>query len=163
MNTAPTGQEDWHSVHHLSPGQRSTALLSLARTAGDEPLLIDQPEDDLDNRYIFAEVVQVLARVCQRRQVIVATHNANIPILGDAEMIVALDAGSDKGTVLAAGGLEDPKVTEQARHIRGNAIRRRHAFDEGLVPRRELGKAARLRPLRLGGIVVRPRRTRLPR
>ena len=117
VNTAPTDQEDWHSVHDLSPGQRSTALLSLALTAGEEPLLIDQPEDDLDNRYIFAEVVQVLARVCQRRQVIVATHNANIPILGDAEMIVALDAGSDKGTVLAAGGLEDPAVTEQARHI----------------------------------------------
>jgi len=117
VNTAPTGQEDWHSVHDLSPGQRSTALLSLALTAGEEPLFIDQPEDDLDNRYIFAEVVQVLARVCQRRQVIVATHNANIPILGDAEMIVALDAGSDKGTVLAAGGLEDPAVTEQARHI----------------------------------------------
>lgn len=119
VNTVPTGQDDWHSVHDLSPGQRSTALLSLslALTAGEEPLLIDQPEDDLDNRYIFAEVVQVLARVCQRRQVIVATHNANIPILGDAEMIVALDAGSDKGTVLAAGGLEDPAVTEQARHI----------------------------------------------
>lgn len=117
VNTAPTGQEDWHSVHDLSPGQRSTALLALALTAGEEPLLIDQPEDDLDNRYIFAEVVQVLARVCQRRQVIVATHNANIPVLGDAEMIVALDAGSDKGTVLVAGGLEDPSVTEQARHI----------------------------------------------
>ena len=117
VNTAPTGQEDWHSVRDLSPGQRSTALLSLALTAGEEPLLIDQPEDDLDNRYIFAEVVQVLARVCQRRQVIVATHNANIPVLGDAEMIVALDARSDKGTVLAAGGLEDPRVTEQARHI----------------------------------------------
>ena len=117
INTAPSGQEEWKSIHDLSPGQRSTALLALALTAGDEPLLIDQPEDDLDNRYIFAEVVQVLARVCQRRQVIVATHNANIPILGDAEMVVALDAGASKGTVLAAGGLENPAVTEQARHI----------------------------------------------
>ena len=48
---------------------------------------------------------------------IVATHNANIPILGDAEMVIALDAGANKGRVLAAGGLEDPAVTEQARHI----------------------------------------------
>ncbi len=75
VNTAPTDQEDWHSVHDLSPGQRSTALLSLALAAGEEPRFIDQPEDDLDNRYIFAEVVQVLARVCQRRQVIVATQH----------------------------------------------------------------------------------------
>lgn len=104
INIAPTGEEDWTSIHDLSPGQRSTALLALALTAGEEPLLIDQPEDDLDNRYIFVEVVQVLARVCQRRQVIVATHNANLPILGDAEMVVALDAGASKGRVLAAGG-----------------------------------------------------------
>ena len=117
INISPTGEEEWKSIHDLSPGQRSTALLALALTAGDEPLLIDQPEDDLDNRYIFAEVVQVLGRVCQRRQVIVATHNANIPILGDAEMVIALDAGANKGRVLAAGGLEDPAVTEQARHI----------------------------------------------
>jgi ABC-type cobalamin/Fe3+-siderophores transport system ATPase subunit len=117
INIAPSGEEDWKSIHDLSPGQRSTALLALALTAGEEPLLIDQPEDDLDNRYIFAEVVQVLARVCQQRQVIVATHNANIPILGDAEMLVALDAGANKGRVLAAGGLETPAVTEQARHI----------------------------------------------
>lgn len=116
INITP-GSDEWKSIHDLSPGQRSTALLALALTAGNEPLLIDQPEDDLDNRYIFAEVVQVLARVCQRRQVIVATHNANIPILGDAEMLIALDAGADKGTVLVAGGLEDSAVTEQARYI----------------------------------------------
>ncbi|HUY08329.1 MAG TPA: AAA family ATPase [Candidatus Dormibacteraeota bacterium] len=117
INTASSGEEDWQSIHDLSPGQRSTALFALALTAGNEPLVIDQPEDDLDNRYIFAEVVQVLARVCQRRQVIVATHNANIPILGDAEMVVALDAVANKGSVLATGGLEDPAVTDQARHI----------------------------------------------
>jgi len=104
INIAPTGEEGWTSIHNLSPGQRSTALLALALTAGEEPLLIDQPEDDLDNRYVFAEVVQVLARVCQHRQVIVATHNSNIPVLGDAEMVVALDAGASKGRVLAAGG-----------------------------------------------------------
>jgi hypothetical protein len=85
--------------------------------AGNEPLIIDQPEDDLDNRYIFAEVVQVLARVCEGRQVIVATHNANIPILGDAEMVVALDAIADRSRVLASGGLEDPEVAGHARQI----------------------------------------------
>jgi ABC-type lipoprotein export system ATPase subunit len=63
--------ESWQHVSDVSPGQRATALLALALAGGNEPLLIDQPEDDLDNRYIYEEVVSVLADVCHRRQVIV--------------------------------------------------------------------------------------------
>lgn len=107
----------WQDVINVSPGQRAMALLALALAGGAEPLVIDQPEDDLDNRYIYDEVVKVLAGVCQRRQVIVATHNANIPILGDAEYVLALDADGEKASVLASGGLEDPVVTEWARRI----------------------------------------------
>jgi len=104
-------------VEEVSPGQRATALLALVLAGGTEPLIIDQPEDDLDNRYIYDEVVKVLARVCERRQVIVATHNANIPILGDAELIVALDAGANQSEVIGCGGLEVPSVAAQARQI----------------------------------------------
>lgn len=111
------GAEAWSAVTEVSPGQRATALLALALAGGSEPLVIDQPEDDLDNRYIYDEVVRVLRRVCESRQVIVVTHNANIPILGDAELILALDAMADRGRVLAYGGLEDPNVAEQARRI----------------------------------------------
>lgn len=117
INLGSTTNEDWQPINELSPGQRATALLSLALAAGEEPLIIDQPEDDLDNRYIFAEVVKVLARVCEHRQVIVATHNANIPVLGDAELVIAFDAAADRSSVLASGGLEDPLVAEQARQI----------------------------------------------
>jgi hypothetical protein len=49
--------------------------------------------------------------------VIVATHNANIPVLGDAELVVAFDATADRATVLASGGLEDPNVAAVAREI----------------------------------------------
>jgi ABC-type enterochelin transport system ATPase subunit len=104
-------------VEEVSPGQRATALLALVLAGGTEPLIIDQPEDDLDNRYIYDEVVKVLARVCERRQVIVATHNANIPILGDAELIVALDAGANQSEVIGCGGLEVPSVAAQACQI----------------------------------------------
>lgn len=123
------GAEAWTDVTEVSPGQRATALLALALASGTEPLIIDQPEDDLDNRYIYEEVVKVLARVCEARQVIVATHNANIPILGDAEMILALDAAADRSHVLAAGGLEDPDVASRARQILeggDEAFRARH-------------------------------------
>ena len=107
----------WTDVADVSPGQKATALLALALAGGSEPLIIDQPEDDLDNRYIYDEVVQVLSRVCETRQVIVATHNANIPVLGDAEMLIALDAKASKGSVLACGGLEDGEVATWARKI----------------------------------------------
>lgn len=113
----PDGEDAWHDVTEVSPGQRATALLALALAGGREPLVIDQPEDDLDNRYIYDEVVKVLAEVCQSRQVIVATHNANIPILGDAEMVLALDAEAARGKVLACGGLENADVAEWSRKI----------------------------------------------
>jgi hypothetical protein len=107
----------WQSVSDVSPGQRAMALLALALSCGDEPLIIDQPEDDLDNRYIYDEVVTVLKAVCERRQVIVATHNANIPVLGDAELIVAFDADGQRSQILASGGLDEPDVAEWARRI----------------------------------------------
>jgi AAA domain len=111
------GAEAWASIDEVSPGQRAMALLALALASGGEPLVIDQPEDDLDNRYIYDEVVRVLSRVCEDRQVIVATHNANIPVLGDAELILALDADADRSRVLALGGLEEAEVANQARQI----------------------------------------------
>jgi DNA repair exonuclease SbcCD ATPase subunit len=117
IDLAASGAPDWRPIAELSPGQRATALLALALASGQGPLVIDQPEDDLDNRFIFEQVVKLLAKVCEGRQVIVATHNANIPILGDAELVVAFDATADRATVLASGGLEDPKVAAVAREI----------------------------------------------
>ncbi len=111
------GAENWMPVRAVSPGQRATALLALALASGTDPLIIDQPEDDLDNRYIYDEVVKVLGDVCKRRQVIVATHNANVTVLGDAELVIAVDADSGRGEVLALGGLESPGVAEVARSI----------------------------------------------
>ena len=59
---------------------------------GEEPLLLDQPEDDLDNHLIYNLIVNQLREVKHRRQIVVVTHNPNIVVNGDAELIVALDA-----------------------------------------------------------------------
>lgn len=107
----------WSALDDVSPGQAATAMLSLALVGGDEPLIIDQPEDDLDNRYIYSDVVRQLSEVGNLRQVIVATHNANIPVLGDAELIVAFEASSGRANVLACGGLDEPAVASTAREI----------------------------------------------
>lgn len=117
VNLAEKGPERWTDVQDASPGQAATAMLELALIASDEPLLIDQPEDDLDNRFIYDEVVAKIAEVAASRQVIVATHNANIPVLGDAELILALEATTDKGEVLVCGGLDEAEVADMARRI----------------------------------------------
>lgn len=72
------------------------------------PLIIDQPEDNLDSEFIFHSLVPVLRAAKERRQIIVVTHNPNIAVLGDAELIVALKSTSDKSTIVARGSIDDP-------------------------------------------------------
>jgi ABC-type cobalamin/Fe3+-siderophores transport system ATPase subunit len=117
VNLGIPGAETWKPVTAVSPGQRATALLALVLLSSDEPLIIDQPEDDLDNQHIYEDIVRVLADVCQKRQVIVATHNANIPVLGDAELLVAVDADAQRSHVEALGGFENAMVASYARRV----------------------------------------------
>ena len=74
-----------------SPGQKSAAVLAFLLSHGAEPILLDQPEDDLDNHLIYDLIVQQLRENKTRRQVIVATHNPNIVVNGDAEQVIAMD------------------------------------------------------------------------
>ena len=72
--------------------------------------MIDQPEDELDNRFLFETVLPALRRLRARRQVIVATHNANFVVNGDADMVLQLEATAHHGRVAAAGTIEDQDV-----------------------------------------------------
>lgn len=110
----------YQPLSDLSPGQKSTAILLLTLQSGSEPLLIDQPEDDLDNRFVYDDVVQRLRSAKRRRQLLVATHNANIPVLGDAEQIIVLEAVSadpPRGQVNAHGPMDDADVRSAAEQI----------------------------------------------
>lgn len=96
LNTAPEGAPPvWQSLDHLSTGQKATAVLLLLLLKSDAPLVLDQPEDDLDNRFITEGVVPIMKREKQRRQFVFSTHNANIPVLADAELIVGLTASGE--------------------------------------------------------------------
>ena len=95
----------------LSLGQQQSVLLALMLSShSDAPLIIDQPEDNLDSEFIFHSLVPVIRAAKERRQVIVVTHNANIAVLGDAEQIVALKSTSDKSRVVSAGSIDDSKT-----------------------------------------------------
>lgn len=96
LNTAPAGNPPaWQALEELSTGQKATAVLLLLLLESDAPLIVDQPEDDLDNRFITEGVVPRMRDEKQRRQFIFSTHNANIPVLGDAELIVGLSASGE--------------------------------------------------------------------
>jgi hypothetical protein len=77
-------------VETLSRGQRATALLPLILRPLPYPLLFDQPEDDLDNQFIFSSLITTIDKLKHQRQLIFVTHNANIPVLGGADQVVVM-------------------------------------------------------------------------
>lgn len=94
-------------VLQLSDGQRHTILLTIAMLAeSNVPLVIDQPEDDLDNAFIASSIVGTLRRVKERRQVILVTHNANIAVLGDSELILPMQRENDCGKTSDRGSID---------------------------------------------------------
>lgn len=106
------GIREPRGLDQLSKGQRATALLLLLLSASDAPLIIDQPEDDLDNNFVYKGVVRHLRELKGKRQIVVSTHNANVPVLGDAELIVALESDGSHGRPAKAGvgSLDDHTV-----------------------------------------------------
>lgn len=100
-------------VLQLSDGQRHTILLTIAMLAeSNVPLVIDQPEDDLDNAFIFSSIVTTLRAIKERRQVILVTHNANIAVLGDSELILPMCRENDCGKTKNRGSI-DTDATRQ--------------------------------------------------
>jgi hypothetical protein len=96
LNTAADGEPPtWQTLEALSTGQKATAVLLLLLLESEAPLVVDQPEDDLDNRFITEGVVPIMRQEKRHRQFVFSTHNANIPVLGDAELILGLAASGE--------------------------------------------------------------------
>ena len=104
---------DWSAITQGSQGQRSAALLAFLLAFGDEPLVLDQPEDDLDNHLIYELIVRQIRENKRRRQLIIVTHNPNVVVNGDAEMVHALDFGGGQCRVMERGALQEKAVREE--------------------------------------------------
>lgn len=104
----------YRGLSQLSVGQKATCILLILLARKERPLVIDQPEDDLDNRFIYADVVERLRDVKDHRQLLLSTHNANIPVLGDSELIAVLETreagGRAVGTIAEMGSIDSPPV-----------------------------------------------------
>jgi predicted ATPase len=100
-----------------SLGQRASAMmLFILSQKENDLLLIDQPEDDLDNQTIYEEVVKLLRTIKPVQQFIFATHNANFPVLGDAELIASCHT-NDNTILVETGSIDDKKCQEKIVNI----------------------------------------------
>ena len=94
-------------------GEKSAAVLAFLLGSSKLPLIIDQPEDRLDNRVIYDELLGKIRRAKNSRQMIFVTHNAIIATNADAEMIISMDARSKFTRVRLAGSMDSPDIREE--------------------------------------------------
>jgi ABC-type lipoprotein export system ATPase subunit len=116
LNVSHDGKENFKHIDNLSTGQKCTAILHLLLLQNLDPLIMDQPEDNLDNAFIAERIVSELRKTKIIRQFIFATHNANIPVFGDAEWIGVLEAQDNLGKmpVESQGSIDVPIIKEKA-------------------------------------------------
>jgi ATPase subunit of ABC transporter with duplicated ATPase domains len=107
LNIATQGQPHFKDASDLSRGQKCTALLPILLARRDNPLIIDQPEDNLDNHFIFETVVNAVQRMKKRRQMIFITHNANIPVLAEAELVLVMNSDGRVGAIEKRGTVDE--------------------------------------------------------
>jgi hypothetical protein len=114
----------------LSPGEQSAALLTLALQSRLIPLIIDQPEDELGYSYVVNLIVPKILQAKLRRQMLIITHNANIPVLGDADLVIKMQnmpnpAGGRRCIVARQGCFESSDITSTLLELEGG----RRAFE----------------------------------
>ncbi|HEY1950196.1 MAG TPA: hypothetical protein VGG97_24515 [Bryobacteraceae bacterium] len=107
LNVSSAGQPNFKDASDLSRGQKCTALLPILLARRDSPLIIDQPEDNLDNHFIFETVVNAVQRLKRRRQMIFITHNANIPVLAEADLVLVMNSDGRVGVVEKSGTVDE--------------------------------------------------------
>ncbi|NCC61038.1 MAG: DNA repair protein [Verrucomicrobiae bacterium] len=119
LNVAHEGVPNYRPLAKLSTGQQCTAVLHLLLLQNKDPLIMDQPEDNLDNAFIADRIVTELRNAKINRQFIFATHNANIPVFGDAEWIGIFETLDGQGVMPKEdqGAIDVDNVREKAANI----------------------------------------------
>jgi ABC-type lipoprotein export system ATPase subunit len=122
---------DYKGIDFLSMGQRCAALLPIILCHTERIIILDQPEDHLDNAFVVDTLVQGIARRAEEAQTIVATHNPNIPVLGDAANVIHLDSDGSRCFVQSSGAVDTPQIVAAITTIMEGgreAFRRRAEF-----------------------------------
>ncbi len=117
---------EYKDIMHLSAGQRCTVILSIVLQHKERTLVIDQPEDHLDNAFIATTVIKALRERKGSGQVILSTHNANIPVLGEADRVIELTSDGRNGFLQLSRPLEHPDAVDAITNVMEGG---RAAFD----------------------------------
>ena len=129
LNVSHAGPERFRDLEGLSTGQQCTAILHLLLLDNRDPLIMDQPEDNLDNAFIAERIVKELLSAKTERQFLFATHNANIPVFGDAEWIGVCTATGDRAEMPPhmQGSIDVPEIRD---HVAGILEGGKEAFTQ---------------------------------
>jgi hypothetical protein len=125
----------YKNIDALSTGQRCTVLLPIVLQHRERTLIVDQPEDHLDNAFVVETLVKSILNRSGIAQTIFATHNANIPVLGDSSKVIVMGSDGKRAFVERAGSLHDPEIVEAITNVMEGgrkAFRRRALFYGGL-------------------------------
>ena len=117
---------EYKTTEQLSTGQRCTVVLPILLQQRGVTLIIDQPEDHLDNAFIVETLIKAISDRKSSGQLIFSTHNANIPVLGGAEQVSLLGSDGRRGFVLHSGGLDNPESVKAITNVMEGGI---EAFD----------------------------------
>jgi DNA repair ATPase RecN len=109
----PKGEKEFKPLYNASAGQKATAILTFILSLGSCPLILDQPEDDLNGKLVYDLVVDKIRLAKKERQIIVVTHNPNIPVNADADFIICMDSTLSKIQILAEGTLENERIKKE--------------------------------------------------
>lgn len=99
-------------LSNASAGQKTSAILTLILSTGDSPLILDQPEDDLDNALIYSLIVDGIIKSKNNRQIIIVTHNANIPVNADSDLVNVMDSETLTFNSKNYGSIDKPVIKE---------------------------------------------------
>ena len=100
---------DGAPLNVLSIGQKGTVVVKIYLAEGDAPIVLDQPEDNLDNLFIVDKLVNAFRRAKSQRQIIITTHNANLVVNTDAKQIIV--AKYENGRLnYTSGGIENHEI-----------------------------------------------------
>lgn len=127
----------YKSTQHLSTGQRCTVVLAVLLQHEDRVIVIDQPEDHLDNAFIARTLVPSIVGRGTTAQLIVSTHNPNIPVLGEAAKVIVLESDGASGHVESAEPLDAPASVRSITDLMEGgleALQRRARFYESAFP-----------------------------
>lgn len=122
----PKNDKAFKPLSNASAGQKTTAILTFLLSFGNKPLILDQPEDDLNGKLVYDLIVDKLQDAKSNRQIIIVTHNANIPVNADAELITCLSSNTEKLTIALQGTVDIPEIKREICDVMEGSV---DAFD----------------------------------